>query len=75
MNIKVVIIKLIGRHLVPGITRRMPLVSPASQIWYWMINVSREHFPMKANAREWAERRTTVALRNAMNASTGMNDM
>lgn len=64
-----------GRHRVPGMIKRMPLVSPASHRWYWMMKVSSEHRPMKANALEEADRRTPLAFRRMTNAPTGRNDM
>jgi hypothetical protein len=74
-NIIVVITKFIGLHRVPGMTRRTPLVSPANQMWYWIINVSREHRPMNAKMWEDAERNTGFAFLNTTNAKIGTNEM
>src|ERR1700733_10762906 len=40
-----------------------------------MINVSSEHVPMNANAREDAERRIGFALRSTANDATGRKEM
>ena len=74
-NIIVVITKFIGLHRVPGITRRIPLVSPANQRWYWIINVSREHRPMNAKAREDVERNRMLAFLSTTKAKMGINEM
>ena len=63
-----------GRHLVPGITSKSPLVSAAIQKWNCIMKVSRLHVPMNAKMREEADRRMGLELRRMTNAAMGRGE-